>query len=93
MTETQRAQLLSFVTELLVEREEHAASREYYHAALAAIATVSQSIQAPEVRRQYALAASLPLQRAMLVSNDDLPLFINEVAAARPQVVARFYKW
>lgn|GEM_PF-2384993 len=92
VTETQRAQLLSFMTELLVEREEHVAGREHYQAALAAIATVSQSIQVPEVRRQYILAASLPLQRAMLASNDDLPLFINDQTTTRPQVVARFSK-
>jgi len=90
VTETQRAQLLSRMTELLVEREEHAAAREYYHSAMAAISTVSQTIQVPEVRRQYTLTATLPLQRAMLISTDDLPLFINDVAAARPQVVARF---
>ncbi len=91
LTETQRAQLLSFVTELLVERQEYSSARECFHAALASITTVSQSVQVPEVRRRFILATSRPLQRAMLISNDDMPLFINE-GAGSPQVVPKFSK-
>jgi hypothetical protein len=93
ITEIQRVQLLTFVTELLTKREEYAAARENFHAALAAIAAVSRSIQDLDVRRRFTLAASVPLQRAMLINSDEMPLFISETAEGGSQIEPKFAKF
>ncbi len=84
LSNVRKARLLALATERLAACGAHDRARIFFADAQRAIVDAAATIACPTTREKYLRRVAAPLQRAVVATRDEVPLFVGDTPAEKP---------